>query len=136
MVTMTAEAKAKRVIEEQFQRDFETLGKLATELNLPMSAEELLKYSGLTIGRYKVKSRYTYLKLIGILTGELSDKEERWLVKKLEGGAERKRKFRRKSQHLLNIKQTQEMELKLLQLVRYWRRAKALQRWLEEAQEI
>ena len=134
---INAEAKAKEVIEEQFQRDFETLGKLAIDLNLPVSAGELLQYSGLTIGRYTVKSRYTYLKLMGVLTGELSDKEERWLVKRLDkGGAERKRKFRRKSEHLLNIRQTEEAEFKLLQLIKYRRRTKALQKWREEAQEV
>jgi hypothetical protein len=130
------ETRAKELIEGQFQKDFETLRELAAELKLPVSAEELLEYSGLTVGRYTVKSRYTYLKLIGVLTGERCNKEERWLVKRLDkGGTTRKRKFRRKSEHLLNIKQTYEAELKLLQLIKYWRRAKALQKWLEEVQE-
>ena len=133
---VTTEAEAKQVIKEQFQRELEVLSRLIAELKLSLSPEELLEYSGLSVGRYTVK-KYTYLKLIGVLTGERSDREERWLIKRLDkGGVERKRKLRRKAEHLLNVRKTEESEIAISQLITYWRRAKALQRWLEEAQEI
>ena len=133
---ITTEAEAKQVIKEQFQRELEVLSRLIAELKLSLSPEELLEYSGLSVGRYTVKG-YTYLKLIGVLTGERSNREERWLIKRLDkGGVERKRKLRRKAEHLLNVRKTEESEIAISQLITYWRRAKALQRWLEEAQEI
>ena len=133
---VTTEAEAKQVIKEQFQRELEVLSRLIAELKLSLSPEELLEYSGLSVGRYTVK-KYTYLKLIGVLTGERSNREERWLIKRLDkGGVERKRKLRRKAEHLLNVRKTEESEITISQLITYWRRAKALQRWLEEAQEI
>ena len=129
----TADAEAYEVIKNQFYRDLEVLKDLARELELPVSGSELLKYSGLIIGEYVVKRKYHYYKLMGVLTGDEADKVERWLVRKENETSERKRTFRRKTEHLLNIKKTEENRYKLLKLIRYWRRAKALQKWLEVA---
>jgi len=129
----TADAEAYEVIKNQFYRDLEVLKDLARELELPVSGSELLKYSGLIIGEYVVKRKYHYYKLMGVLTGDEADKVERWLVRKENETSERERTFRRKTEHLLNIKKTEENRYKLLKLIRYWRRAKALQKWLEVA---
>jgi len=129
----TADAEAYEVIKNQFYRDLEVVKELARELELPVSGSELLKYSGLTIGEYTVKKKYRYYKLMGVLTGDEADKIERWLMRKENETSERERTFRRKTEHLLNIKKTGENRYKLLKLIKYWRRAKALQKWLEIA---
>jgi len=127
------EAEAYEVIKNQFYRDLEVVEELAKELELPVLGLELLKYSGLTIGEYAVKKKYRYYKLMGVLTGDEADKIERWLMRKENETSERERTFRRKTEHLLNIKKTEENRYKLLKLIKYWRRAKALQKWLEIA---
>jgi len=127
------ETEAYEVIKNQFYRDLEVVKELARELELPISGSELLKYSGLTIGEYTVKKKYRYYKLMGVLTGDEADKIERWLMRKENETSERERTFRRKTEHLLNIKKTGENRYKLLKLIKYWRRAKALQKWLEVA---
>jgi len=129
----TADAKAYEVIKDQFYRDLEVVKDLAKELQLPISASELLKYSGLTVGEYVVKKRYHYYKLMGVLTGDEADRVERWLMRKENETSERERTFRRKTEHLLNIKKTEKNRYKLLNLIKYWRRTKALQKWLEIA---
>lgn len=130
----TADAEAYEVIKNQFYRDLEVLKDLARELELPVSGSELLKYSGLIVGEYVVKRRYQYYKLMGVLTGDEADKVERWLMRKENETSERERTFRRKTEHLLNIKKTEENRYKLLKLIKYWRRAKALRKWLEVAE--
>ncbi len=127
----TADAEAYEVIKDQFYRDLEVVKDLARELQLPISGSELLRYSGLTVGEYVVKRRYHYYKLTGVLTGEEADRVERWLMRKENETSERERTFRRRTEHLLNIKKTEENRYKLLKLIRYWRRTKALQKWLE-----
>ena len=127
----TADAEAYEVIKNQFYRDLEVLKDLARELELPVSGSELLKYSGLIVGEYVAKRRYHYYKLMGVLTGDEADKVERWLMRKENETSERERTFRRKTEHLLNIKKTEENRCKLLELIKYWRRSKALQKWLE-----
>jgi len=129
----TADAEAYEVIKNQFYQDLEVVKELARELELPVSGSELLKYSGLTVGEYAVKKKYRYYKLMGVLTGDEADKIERWLMRKENETSERERTFRRKTEHLLNIKKTEENRYKLLKLIKYWRRAKALQKWLEIA---
>jgi len=129
----TTDAEAYEVIKNQFYRDLEVVKELAKELELPVSGSELLKYSGLIIGEYVVKRKYHYYKLMGVLTGDEADKIERWLMRKENETSERERTFRRKTEHLLNIKKTEENRYKLLKLIKYWRRAKALQKWLEVA---
>ena len=129
----TTDAEAYEVIKNQFYRDLGVLKELARELELPVSGSELLKYSGLIIGEYVVKRKYHYYKLMGVLTGDEADKVERWLMRKENETSERERTFRRKTEHLLNIKKTEENRYKLLELIKYWRRTKALQKWLEVA---
>ncbi len=125
--------EAYEVIKNQFYRDLEVLKELARELELPVSGSELLKYSGLIIGEYVVKRKYHYYKLMGVLTGDEADRVERWLMRKENETSERERTFRRKTEHLLNLKRTEENRNKLLKLAKFWRRAKALQKWLEVA---
>ena len=125
--------EAYEVIKNQFYRDLEVLKELARELELPVSGSELLKYSGLIIGEYVVKRKYHYYKLMGVLTGDEADRVERWLMRKENETSERERTFRRKTEHLLNLKRTEENRYKLLKLIKYWRRTKALQKWLEVA---
>jgi len=129
----TTDAEAYEVIKNQFYQDLEVVKELAKELELPVSGSELLKYSGLTIGEYVVKGKYRYYKLMGVLTGDEAGKVERWLVRKKSETSERERAFRRKTEHLLNVKKTKENRCKLLRLIKYWRRTKALQKWLEVA---
>jgi hypothetical protein len=128
-----ADAEAYEVIKNQFYKDLEVVKELARELELPVSGSELLKYSGLIIGEYVVKRKYHYYKLMGVLTGDEADRVERWLMRKENETSERERTFRRKTEHLLNIKKTEENRYKLLKLIKYWRRTKALQKWLEVA---
>ena len=125
--------EAYEVIKNQFYRDLEVLKELARELELPVSGSELLRYSGLIIGEYVVKRKYHYYKLMGVLTGDEADRVERWLMRKENETSERERTFRRKTEHLLNLKRTEENRNKLLKLAKFWRRAKALQKWLEVA---
>jgi hypothetical protein len=127
------EKEAYKVIRKQFYRDLEVLVELARELQLPVSGLELLSYSGLVVGEYTVKGKYHYYKLTGVLTGDEAGKVERWLVRKENKPSESRWAFRRKSEHLLNLKRTPENGRKLRELIKYWRRAKALYRWLEEA---
>ena len=127
------DADSYEVIKNQFYQDLEVMKELARDLELPVSGSELLKYSGLTIGEYVVKGKYRYYKLMGVLTGDEAGKVERWLVRKKSETSERERTFRRKTEHLLNVKKTKENRYKLLRLIKYWRRAKALQKWLEVA---
>ena len=132
MVIRSSGREAYEVIKNQFYQDLEVVKELAEELELPLSGSELLRYSGLVVGDYKVKKKYHYYKLIGILTGDEADRVEHWLIKKEGEPKERKWAFRRKSEHLINLKKTPENRKKLLKLVKYWRRAKALHKWLKE----
>ena len=121
------------VITEQFNRELGAVEELVNELKIPVSVSELLKYSGLIVGEYEVKGKYRYYKLMGVLTGDKTDREERWLMKRENETSLRKRRIKRKTEHLLNIRKNEETEGKLLELVKYWRRAKALKKWLELA---
>jgi hypothetical protein len=133
MVRESRALQAYEAIKNQFYEDLEVVKELARELELPLSGSELLKYSGLAVGEYIVKKKYRYYKLVGVLTGSETDKVELWLVRKESEASERKRTLRRKSEHLANLKKTPENRIKLQTLVKYWRRAKALQKWLELA---
>ena len=135
MVSRSSERKAYEVIKRQFYQDLEVVVELARELQLPMSGSELLRYSGLVVGEYTVKKKYRYYKLTGVLTGDEADRVERWLVRKENEPSERKWAFRRKTEHLLNLKKTSENRSKLAKLIKYWRRAKALYKWLDEAEK-
>jgi len=133
MASKSLEQKAYEVIKEQFYRDLEVVKELAEELSLPISGSELLVYSGLVVGEYTVKKKYRYYKLMGILTGEEAGKVERWLIRKEGEPEEREWNLRRRTEHLLNIRKTPENAVKLRRLIKYWRRAKALYKWLSEA---
>ncbi len=124
----------KEIFKRQYEEELKSLSQLVGLLGLPVSAEELIKYSGLTISYYSVKG-HEYMKLIGTLTGERAGKEEEWLMRKKGEEAERERRYRRKSVHLLNARKTEEKEIELGWLIHYWRRAKAIKKWLEEVEE-
>jgi len=125
----------KTTLKKQFEQELSDISKLIDLLGIPVSAEELVEFSGLTVSRYSVKG-HDYLKLIGVLTGEKSDKVEEWLVKKKGENTERKRKLRKKMIHLLNLKDSEENRINIGWLVHYWRRAKALKKWLEEVERF
>jgi hypothetical protein len=125
----------KPLIEKQFERELEQLSKLSQLLGLSVPVEELIEYSGLTLSSYSVKG-HTYLKLTTVLTGEKSDKIEELLVRKKGQKKEKKMRLRKKSFHLLNLKDTEENRANLNWLVHYWRRAKALKRWLDEVELV
>ena len=120
-------------VEKQYLREVAKLGEYAMRLELPYSPEELLELSGLSIGAYKVRSggrTYHYIKLMGVRTGELSDKEETWLVRKPTDYSERERRIRKEAVHIKNLKFTPQNKELVEELHYYWQRAKALRRWL------
>ena len=123
--------EAYEVIKSQFYEELGELKELARELNLPLSGSELLKYSGLMVSEYTVKGKYHYYKLVGVLTGNEADKLELWLVRRENEAFERKRAYRRRVDHLANLKRASESRERLQRLIKCWRRAKALQKWLE-----
>jgi len=121
-----------KVVEEQMYKDLTTLEEIRTELGLSISAHELIQYSGLVIGKFLIRKKHKYLKLTGILTGEKAGKEEIWIVKKNDEEEVKRRKFRRETKHLVNLKYTEENMEKLQKLISYWRRVKGLLKWLNE----
>jgi hypothetical protein len=125
----------KPLIEKQFERELEQLSKLLQLLGLSVSVEKLIEYSGLTFSSYSVKG-HTYLKLMAVLTGEKSNKVEELLIRKEGEKRGKKMRLRKKSFHLLNLKDTEENRANLNWLVHYWRRAKALKRWLDEVERV
>ncbi len=125
----------KPLIEKQFERELEQLSKLLQLLGLSVSVEKLIEYSGLTFSSYSVKG-HTYLKLMAVLTGEKSNKVEELLIRKEGEKRGKKMRLRKKSFHLLNLKDTEENRANLNWLVHYWRRAKALKRWLDEVELV
>jgi len=124
--------EAYKIIEEQVYKDLTTLEEIRTELGLSIPAHTLIQYSGLVVGKFSIRKKYEYLKLIGILTGEKAGKQEIWLVKKNDEEEIKERKFRRETKHLANFKYTEENVEKLQELISYWRRVKGLLKWLNE----
>ena len=120
-------------VEKQYLSEVAKLGELCVRLELPYSPEELLELSGLSIGTYKVRSggrTYHYIKLMGVRTGDLSDREETWLVRRPADDRERERRLRKETVHLKNLKLTPQNEELVEELHYYWQRAKALLKWL------
>lgn len=127
----------KRHIRKQYQRELEALQEILNKLNISMEAEKLVEeYSGLSVGSYVVKDKYRYIKLTGVKTGEKAERTEEWLIRRPEEkkGKERQRRFRRESRHIVNIKQNEVNEILVAWLTKYWSRAKALKKWLEEVE--
>lgn len=69
---------------------------------------------------------------MGVLTGSEAGEVKKLLVRKEGEAKERKRNLRRKTEHLLNLRKTVANAKKLSELIKYWRRTKALQKWLKE----
>ena len=125
--------KTLQVIVNQYFSELIKLSELSQELELPYSAEELLNFSGLSIGSYKVRRKgrtYHYIKLMGIRTGELSEREELLLVRKPLESSERERRVRREAVHIKNLSLTPKNKELVGELHYYWQRAKALRKWL------
>ncbi|WP_163329425.1 hypothetical protein GFV12_08525 (plasmid) [Desulfurobacterium thermolithotrophum] len=125
----------KKQIKEQLSREIDVLDAVLFELGIfDYTAEELLELSGLSIGAYKVKRKdkeYKYYKVTGIWTGEKAETEEVWIVRKEGEKEERERRYRREVRQIANIKHSLENETLLTMLKFYWRRAKALKKWIE-----
>ena len=128
-----ADWKVVEIIEKQYLSEVAKLGELCVRLELPCSPDELLELSGLSIGTYKVRRggrTYHYIKLTGVRTGELSGREETWLVRRPTDYAERERRIRKEAVHLKNLKLTPLNKELVEELHYYWQRARALRRWL------
>ena len=128
-----ADWKVLEAIEKQYISEVAKLGELSVRLELPVSPEELLELSGLSIGTYKVRRggrTYHYIKLMGVRTGDLSDREETWLVRRPTDDRERERRLRKETVHLKNLKLTPQNKELVEELHYYWQRAKALLKWL------
>jgi len=125
----------KSSIKEQFERELRALSELLSALNISLTAEDLLEFSGLSVSSYTVK-KYSYLKLIGVKTGEKTTKVEGWIVKKMDDdeGKVRERWLRRETVHIKNFHKTTENRNLLSLLLHIWRRAKALKSWLDEVE--
>jgi len=121
-------------IQRQFEGELQALSEILSRLSIPLTADELLEFSGLSISEFTVKGKYRYLKLTGVRTGDKAERVEEWIVKKVGEKKERLRNLRRKSKHIANLKATEENEVLLNWLVHYWRRAKALENWLNEVE--
>ena len=67
---------------------------------------------------------------MGVRTGELSEKEEIWLVRKPTDYTERERRIRKETVHLKNLKLTPQNKELVEELHYYWQRARALRKWL------
>jgi len=126
----------RELVKEQFERELHAISEILSRLNIPLTAKELLNFSGLSISEFTVKGKYRYFKLVGVRTGDKAGKVERWIVRKVDEEKERKRNLRRESKHIANLKATEENEVLLNWLVHYWTRAKALGKWLNEVWEF
>jgi len=125
----------RKCIRAQFEREVSQLSELLSALNIPLTAEELLQFSGLSLSSYTVKGKYSYIKLIAVKTGDRTTKIEGWRLQKVGEKKVRERWLRREIVHLKNFYKTEENRKNLKLLLHYWRRAKALKSWLEEIEE-
>ena len=125
----------RKCIRAQFEREVSQLSELLSALNIPLTAEELLQFSGLSLSSYTVKGKYSYIKLIAVKTGDRTTKIEGWRLQKVGEKKVRERWLRREIVHLKNFHKTEENRKNLKLLLHYWRRAKALKSWLEEIEE-
>ena len=122
-----------KTVENQYIRELGKISEILIKLELPYSATDLLLFSGLSIGTYKVRRggrTYHYIKLMGVRTGDLSDREETWLVRRPTDDRERERRLRKETVHLKNLKLTPQNKELVEELHYYWQRAKALLKWL------
>jgi len=124
----------RKCIREQFEREVSQLSELLSALSIPLTAEELLQFSGLSLSSYTVKGKYSYIKLIAVKTGDRTMKVERWELRKVGEKKVRERWLRRETVHLKNFHKTEENRKNLKLLLHFWRRAKALKSWLEEVE--
>ena len=125
----------RKCIRAQFEKEVSQLSELLSALNIPLTAEELLQFSGLSLSSYTVKGKYSYIKLIAVKTGDKTTKVEGWRLQKVGEKKVRERWLRREMVHLKNFHKTEENRKNLKLLLHYWRRAKALNSWLEEVEE-
>jgi len=131
---MELEAVSK-CIRKQFEREVSQLSELLSALNIPLTAEELLQFSGLSLSSYTVKGKYSYIKLIAVKTGDRTTRVEGWKLQKVGEKKVRERWLRREMVHLKNFPKMEANRKKLELLLHYWRRAKALKSWLEEVEK-
>ena len=64
----------------------------------------------------------------GIRTGEFSDREETWLVRKPLESSERERRLCREIVHIKNLRLIPQNKVLVEEFHYYWRRAKALKK--------
>ena len=121
-------------IREQFGKEVSQLSELLSALNIPLTTEELLQFSGLSLSSYTVKGKYSYIKLIAVKTGDRTTRVEGWKLQKIGEKKVRERWLRREMVHLKNFYKTEENRRNLKLLLHFWRRAKALKSWLEEVE--
>lgn len=124
----------RKCIREQFEKELSQLSELLSALNIPLTAEELLQFSGLSLSSYTVKGKYSYIKLVAVKTGDRTTRVEGWKLQKVGEKKVRERWLRRETVHLKNFHKTEENRKNLKLLLHFWRRAKALKSWLEEAE--
>ena len=125
----------RKCVRAQFEREVTQVSELLSALSIPLTAEELLQFSGLSLSSYTVKGKYSYIKLIAVKTGDRTTKVEGWRLQKVGEKKVRERWLRREMVHLKNFHKTEENRKNLKLLLHYWRRAKALKSWLEEIEE-
>ena len=75
--------EVRKCIREQFEREVSQLSELLSALNVPLTVEELLQFSGLSLSSYTVKGKYSYIKLIAVKTGDRTTKVEGWKLQKI-----------------------------------------------------
>jgi len=124
----------RKCIREQFEKELSQLSELLSALNIPLTAEELLQFSGLSLSSYTVKGKYSYIKLIAVKTGDRTTRVEGWKLQKVGEKKVRERWLRREIVHLKNFLKTEENRKNLKLLLYFWRRAKALKSWIEEVE--
>jgi len=124
----------RKCIREQFEREVSQLSELLSTLNIPLTVEELLQFSGLSLSSYTVKERYSYIKLIAVKTGDRTTRVEGWKLQKVGEKRVREKWLRREMVHLKNFHKTEENRKNLKLLLHCWRRTKALKSWLKEVE--